>query len=125
VWLKGNAHEKFALSHAQGRISQISAMEPQHRAFWVMGDRRARDDKPTAQTTRCCIFGGLSHHHRKCRNRYIDSSKTGTDPAVTVARGAPALNRSSGVAVRETVIVALGCFLIGTMAAVLMFLFVP
>jgi hypothetical protein len=57
----------------------------------VMGDGRARDHKPTAQTTRCCIFGGLSAHRRNCRNRYIDSSKTGTNPAGTVVRGAPAL----------------------------------
>jgi hypothetical protein len=28
VWLKGNAHEKFAPSHSQGRISRISAIEP-------------------------------------------------------------------------------------------------
>ena len=56
-----------------------------------MGDGRARDDKPTAQTTRCCIFGGLSPHRRNCRNRYIDSSKTGTNPADTMVRGAPAL----------------------------------
>jgi hypothetical protein len=57
----------------------------------VMRDGRARDDKPTAQTTRCCIFGGVSPHRRNCRNPYIDSSKTGTNPAGTVVRGAPAL----------------------------------
>ena len=59
VWLKGNAHEKFALSDSQGgRISQISAMEPQHRAFRVMGDKHARDDKATAQTTNDAEFWG-------------------------------------------------------------------
>jgi hypothetical protein len=57
----------------------------------VRGDGRARDEKPTAQTIRCCIFGGLSSHRRNCRNRYIDSSKSGTNPAGAVVRGAPAL----------------------------------
>jgi hypothetical protein len=56
-----------------------------------MGDGRARDHKPTAQTTRCRNFGGLSPHRRNCRNRYIDSSKTGTNPVGTVVRGTPAV----------------------------------
>lgn len=64
---------------------------PRASCVGVMGDGRARDEKPTAQTTRCCIFGGLSAHRRNCRNRYIDSSKSGTNPAGTVVRGAPAL----------------------------------
>ena len=50
----------------------------------------ARDDEPTTQTTNC-IFGGLSHRHCKCRNRYIDSSKARTIAAVTVALGAPGI----------------------------------
>ena len=33
VWLKGNAYKKFVPSHSQGRISRISATEPQHRRF--------------------------------------------------------------------------------------------
>jgi len=56
------------------------------------GDGNARDDKPTKQArNRCRIFGSLSGRHRNCRNRYIDSSKTRTNSAVTVVRGAPAL----------------------------------
>jgi hypothetical protein len=91
VWLKGNAHKKFALSHSQGAHRSDFSHGPTASCVPVMGDGRARDDKPTAQTTRCCIFGGLSPHRRNCRNRYIDSSKTGTNPAGTVVRGAPAL----------------------------------
>ena len=75
-----------------GRISRISAIEPQHRAFPAMGDKRARNDKATAQTrNRCHIFGGLSHRRRSRRNGNIDSSQTRTDPAVTMVRGAPTL----------------------------------
>jgi len=59
------------------------------------GDERARDDRPRAQTVRCCIFGGLSHRHRSGRNRYIDSSKTRLDPAVTLVRGTPALGAAA------------------------------
>jgi len=82
----------FALRHAQRRLSRISAMEPQHRALRVLGDKRARDVKATAQTkNRCCVFGDLSYRHCNRRNRYIDSSKTRTNTTVTVARGAPAL----------------------------------
>ena len=76
----------------RGRSSRISAMEPQHRALRVLGDKRARDVKATAQTkNRCCVFGDLSYRHCNRRNRYIDSSKTRTNTTVTVARGAPAL----------------------------------
>ena len=61
----------------------------------VMGDKHARDDKATAQTTnRCRILGNLSHRHRSRRNRYNDSSKTRTNPAATVVRGASALAAS-------------------------------
>jgi hypothetical protein len=57
-----------------------------------MGDKRARDDKPTAQTkNRCCILDDLSHRHRSRCNSYIESSKTRTNRAVTVVRGASAL----------------------------------
>ena len=91
VWLKGNAQKKFALSRSQGADPPDFSHGPTASCLAVMGDGRARDDKPTAQTTRCCIFGGLSPHRRNCRNRYIDSSKTGTNPAGTVVRGAPAL----------------------------------
>ena len=74
------------------RISRISAIEPQHRAFPAMGDKRARNDKATAQTrNRCHIFGGLCHRRRSRRNGNIDSSQTRTDPAVTMVRGAPTL----------------------------------
>jgi hypothetical protein len=91
VWLKGNAHKKFALSHSQVAHRPDFSHGPTASCVAVTGDGRARDDKPTAQTTRCCIFGGLSPHRRNCRNRYIDSSKSGTNPAGTVVRGAPAL----------------------------------
>ena len=57
-----------------------------------MGDKRARNDKATAQTrNRCHIFGGLCHRRRSRRNGNIDSSQTRTDPAVTMVRGAPTL----------------------------------
>jgi hypothetical protein len=91
VLLKGNARKKFALSRSQGAHRPDFSHGPAASCVPIMGDGRARDDKPTAQTTRCCIFGGLSPHRRNCRNRYIDSSKTGTNPAGTVVRGAPAL----------------------------------
>jgi hypothetical protein len=37
VWLKGNAHESLLQAIHRGRIERISAKEPQHRAFRVMG----------------------------------------------------------------------------------------
>jgi hypothetical protein len=37
VWLKGNAHKKFALSHSRGPIGRISAMDPQHRGLGLWG----------------------------------------------------------------------------------------
>ena len=64
-------------------------MRPQHRVPGN-GGRHAQDDKATAKN-RSCVFGNLFHRHRNRRNRYIDSSKIRTDPAVTVVRGAPAL----------------------------------
>src|SRR5262249_40624201 len=92
AWLKGNAHEKSVQAIPGRHIRRISAMEPQHRAFRVMGDKHARDDTSTAKTTnRCGILGTLPHRHRRRRNRYIGSSKARTNPAVTVVRGAPAL----------------------------------
>ena len=67
-------------------------MKSQHRALWGMGGRNAQDDKPAKQArNRGRIFGSLSGHHRNCRNRYIDPSKTRTNSAVTVVRGAPAV----------------------------------
>jgi hypothetical protein len=43
---------------AERHIRRISAMEPQHRAFGVMGDKHARDVKATAQTTIDAEFWG-------------------------------------------------------------------
>jgi hypothetical protein len=75
------------------RISQISAMKYEHRAY---GGQNARKDKPTTQRrNRCCIFGRLSHRRRNSRNRYFDSSQTRTIANVTVACGTPALGASS------------------------------
>ena len=91
VWLKGNAQKKFALSHSQGADPPDFSHGPTASCLAVMGDGRARDDKPTAQKIRCRIFGGLCPCRRNRRNRYIDSSKTGTNPAAPVVRGAPAL----------------------------------
>ena len=55
-----------------------------------MGGSRARDNQATGKN-RCHIFGSLFHRHCNRCNRYMDSSKARTNPAVTVVRGVPAL----------------------------------
>jgi len=90
VWLKGNAYEKTPPTHSPGHAS--AGFQPWGPSIVVLGNggSYARDDKATAKK-RSCVFGNLFHRHRNRRNRYIDSSKIRTDPAVTVVRGAPAL----------------------------------
>ena len=88
--LKSNAYENTAPTHSRG--THQPDFQPWGPSIVVPGNggSYARDDKATAKK-RSCVFGNLFHRHRNRRNRYIDSSKIRTDPAVTVVRGAPAL----------------------------------
>ena len=89
---KGQRNEKITPRNSQGAHQPDFGHRAPAPSFPVMGDKHARDDKPTAQTrNRCCILDDLSHRHRSRCNSYIESSKTRTNSAVTVARGAPAL----------------------------------
>jgi hypothetical protein len=86
--LKSNAYENTAPTHSRGTHQPDFSHGAPASSFRVMG--AAMHDKATAKN-RSCVFGSLFHCHRNRRNRYIDSSKTRTNPAVTVVRGAPAL----------------------------------
>ena len=103
---KGQRNEKITPRNSQGAHQPDFGHRAPAPSFPVMGDKHARDDKPTAQTrNRCCILDDLSHRHRSRCNSYIESSKTRTNSAVTVVRGAPAL--AAAVAPRHRLITTL------------------
>ena len=93
VWLKRNAYRMSPAGQFTGTASaRFQPLSVSTVRSGAMGDKRARDDKATAQTTnRCYLFRSLSHRRRNRRNRYFDSSQARIIATVTVACGTSAL----------------------------------